>query len=73
MASTGRTSLTHLACRIDYLRREVFPSVRDDFGKGVFDGGVVALDKVAIDILDRERGFAYDSALSDDLESMRVT
>ena len=62
VASMERTCPgTHLSCRVDYLRREVFPFVGDDFGEGVFDGGVVALDKVPFNILDRERRFTCDS------------
>jgi len=34
------------------LGREVRVTVADDFGEGVFDGGVVGVDEVAVDVLD---------------------
>lgn len=50
-----------LARGVDDFGREVGGAVADDFGEGVFDGGVVGVDEVAVDILDCERGFAWGS------------
>lgn len=46
-----------LARSVDNFRRIVLPLVPNLFAKGVFDGGVVRLDKVPIYVADRERGF----------------
>lgn len=49
---------THLASGIDDLRGELLAFVLDDLAEGVFNCRVVALDKVAVDELDRKRGLA---------------
>ena len=48
-----------LAGGVDHLDGEVMVAVADDFAKGVLDGWVVGVDKVAVDILDCEGGFAW--------------
>ena len=48
----------YLAGSIDNLGRVVLRLVADHFAEGVFDGGVVALDEVAVDELDGERRLA---------------
>lgn len=48
-----------LAGRVDHFDREVVVAVADHFAKGVFDCGVVGVDEVAVDVLDREGGFAW--------------
>lgn len=53
-----------LSRRVDDLHRKVLVSVADDLAECVFNGGVVGVDKVAIDVLngqgtlacERERG-----------------
>lgn len=50
--------MTYLSSGIDNLRGVVLAPKPDHFTKGVLDGRVVALDKVAVDELDREGGFA---------------
>jgi hypothetical protein len=52
-----------LAGGVDHLDGEVVVAVADDFAKGVFDGRVVRVDKVAVDVLDCEGGFAWASML----------
>jgi hypothetical protein len=47
-----------LARSINDLDGEVVVFMADDFGEGVFDGGVVGVDEVAVDELDCEGGFA---------------
>jgi len=49
-----------LACGIDDLDGEVGVLVADHFGEGVFDGRVVGVDEVAVDILDCERRLAWE-------------
>ena len=53
---------THLSSGIDDLGRKFLVLKLDDLGEGVLDGGIVALDKVPVDELDREGGFAWRSA-----------
>jgi hypothetical protein len=48
-----------LAGGVDHLDGEVVVAVADDFAEGVFDGRVVRVDKVAVDVLDCEGGFAW--------------
>lgn len=48
-----------LASSVDHLYGEVMVAVADDFAESIFDGRVVRVDKVAVDILDCERGFAW--------------
>lgn len=47
-----------LASSVDDLHGKVLVPIPDDFAEGVLDGGVVGVDKVAIDILDRQRALA---------------
>lgn len=47
-----------LAGSIDDLHTEFLVPMLDDFAERVLDGGVVGIDKVAVDILDGEGGFA---------------
>lgn len=49
----------YLAGGIDDLGGVVLVLIPDDFAEGVLDGGVVALDKVAVDELHRQARFAY--------------
>jgi hypothetical protein len=48
-----------LARGIDDLEGVVLVSNLDLFTKGILDGGIVALDKMVIDISNGERGFAW--------------
>lgn len=48
-----------LAGGVDHLDGEVVVAVADHFAEGVFDGRVVRVDKVAVDVLDCEGGFAW--------------
>ena len=48
-----------LARGIDNLEGVVLVSNLDLFTKGILDGGIVALDKMVIDISNGERGFAW--------------
>ena len=48
-----------LARGVDHLDGEVVVSVADDLAEGVFDGRVVRVDEVAVDVLDCEGGFAW--------------
>lgn len=60
--SESRTLLsvsTDLTCSIDNLGGKFSAFVLDDFAECVFNGRVVALHKVAVDKLDRQRRFAY--------------
>ena len=50
--------LAYLARCINYLRSKILTAMFDDFGEVVFNGGIVAIDKVSLDELHRERGFA---------------
>jgi hypothetical protein len=52
----------YLAGRVDDLGGVVFALKPYDFAEGVFDSGVVGFDEVAVNELDRERGFAYSTA-----------
>jgi hypothetical protein len=47
-----------LAGGIDHLDGKVMVAVADDFAESVFDGRVVRVDEVAVDVLHCERGFA---------------
>lgn len=47
-----------LAGGVDHLDGEVVVAVADDLAESVFNGRVVRVDKVAVDILDCEGGFA---------------
>lgn len=44
---------------VDDLDGEVRVTVADQLAEGVLDGGVVGVDEVAVDVLDREGGFAW--------------
>jgi hypothetical protein len=48
-----------LAGGVDHLDGEVVVAVADHFAEGVFDGRVVRVDKVAVNVLDCEGGFAW--------------
>lgn len=48
-----------LAGGVDHLDGEIMVSVADDLAEGVLDGRVVGVDKVAVDILHGEGGFAW--------------
>jgi hypothetical protein len=48
-----------LAGGVDHLDGEVVVAVADHFAEGVFDGRVVRVDKVAVDVLDCEGGLAW--------------
>ncbi len=48
-----------LARRVDDFGREVLVAVADHFAEGVFYRGVVGVDEVAVDVADREGGFAW--------------
>ena len=48
----------YLTRRVDYFSREVFTSVLDDFAEGVLNRRVIALHKVSVHELHRQRGFA---------------
>lgn len=50
----GLKGQTHLSRGIDNLSRKLLALPLDDLGKCVFDGGVIGLDEVAVDILDCE-------------------
>ena len=53
-----------LAGGVDDFDGKVLVLQTDDFAEGVFDGGVVGVDEVAVDVLDREGGFAWSSQCS---------
>jgi len=46
---------------VDDLYGEVMVSVADDLAEGVFDGWVVGVYEVAVDVLDCEGAFACES------------
>ena len=48
---------------VDHLNGEVVVAVADDLAEGVFDGRVVRVDEVAVDVLDCEGGFAWACVL----------
>ena len=48
---------------VDHLNGEVVVAVADDLAEGVFDGWVVRVDEVAVDVLDCEGGFAWACVL----------
>jgi len=48
-----------LAGGVDHLDGEVVVAVADHLAEGIFDGRVVRVDKVAVDVLDCEGGFAW--------------
>lgn len=50
---------------VDDLDGEVLVAVADDFAEGVFDGGVVGVDEVAVDVLHGEGGFAWEESVSE--------
>lgn len=50
--------LSYLPRSVDDLRRKFLSFVFDHLAKGILDGGVVTLDEVSIDELNRERRFA---------------
>ena len=50
--------LAYLARCIDYLRSKILTAMFDDLGEIILNGGIVAVDKVSLDELHRERGFA---------------
>ncbi len=50
----------YLARSINDLGRKVLPLVANNFAKGVLNGGIVALDKVAVDELDRQTRLACE-------------
>lgn len=49
---------------VDHLNGEVVVAVADDLAEGVFDGRVVRVDEVAVDVLDCEGGFAWSIHVS---------
>jgi len=51
---------TNLSSCVDNLGREILTLVPDLFAEGIFDGGVVALDKMAVDVSNSEGGFACE-------------
>ena len=51
-----------LAGRIDHLDGKVLVPIANDLAEGVFDGGVVRVDKVAVDVLHSQRALADGSA-----------
>lgn len=53
-----RRRIAYLACRINDLRRKFLAFVSDDFAECVLDGGIVALDEVAVDELHRHARLA---------------
>lgn len=53
------TEITHLSSCVDDLRGEFLVLKLDDLGESVLDRGIVALDKMPVDELHRERGFAW--------------
>ena len=48
----------YLSGRVNKLRREVLVLVPNDLAERVLNGGIVAVDKVAVHELHRETGFA---------------
>ena len=48
-----------LAGGVDHLDGKVMVAVADDFAESVFDGRVVRVDEVPVDVLHCERGFAW--------------
>lgn len=54
-----RWKYSYLTGSIDNLGRIFLAFEFDDFRKGVLDSRIVALNKVAVDKLDSERGFSY--------------
>lgn len=61
-AGSGRAA--YLAGGVDDLGGIFLGLVANDLAEGVLDGGVVALDKVAVDKLHRQAGFAWGAAVS---------
>jgi hypothetical protein len=51
--------LTHLTCGVNDLGCEICSSVSYYFTECILDCGIVAFDKVAVDVLDCEGRFAY--------------
>lgn len=54
----GKGNGPYLTSSVDDLRRKVLALIPDDFAKGILNGGIVALDEVAVDELDRQTRFA---------------
>lgn len=52
--------MAYLSSSIDNLYGEVLVLVLDDLGEGVLNGGVIRIDKVAVDELNSQRALAYD-------------
>ena len=50
--------MAYLARRIDYLRSKILSAMFDDLGEMILNGWIVAVDKVTLNELHRERGFA---------------
>lgn len=49
----------YLPGRIHDLGREVLALIFDDATKGILNGWIITINEVAVDELDRQRGFAY--------------
>lgn len=55
-------SASYLSGGINYFRRKILPLVPYGFAKCIFDCWIVAIHKVAVDKLNRQRRFAYERA-----------
>lgn len=63
----------YLTRRVDYFSREVLTSVLDHIAEGVLNRRVIALHKVALDELHRQRRFACSNQLPRDREELRCS
>lgn len=71
---TGRPGLSaYLTRRVDYFSREVLTSVLDHIAEGVLNRRVIALHKVALDELHRQRRFACSNQLPRDRVELRCS
>lgn len=51
--------IAYLTRGVNYLRRKVLTTMLDDLAKSIFDSRIVAVHKVTIHELHRERGFPW--------------
>lgn len=56
--------MSYLSSCVNNLCCKVLVLVSYDFGKGVFNGRVIGVDKVTVNILDREGALACDERVS---------
>lgn len=68
-----KLSPTYLSGRVDNLSRELLALVLDHFAERVLDGGIVALDEMAVDELDRQTGLPWSRLLAYAISRLSVS